>query len=90
MDRAHEVFRVNCTACHGQDGHGTGPVARYFTQAGWEPPVDFTSQRARSRSDGQLYWFISNGIGNMPNFGDLLSEGDRWALVNVVREVQGQ
>ncbi len=90
MDRARQVFRVNCSMCHGQDGHGTGPVAQYFTQARWEPPVDFTSQRAQSRTDGQLYWLVTNGIGSMPSFAPLLSENDRWGLVNVVREFQGQ
>jgi mono/diheme cytochrome c family protein len=59
-------------------------------QARQEPPADLTSSRVRSRTDGQLYWLITNGIGNMPNFADLLTDEERWAMVNVVRAGQGQ
>ena len=90
MDRARQLSKVNCSACHGSDGHGQGPVARYFVDARQEPPVDFSGPRARARTDGQLYWLITNGIGNMPPFSSLLNEDERWALVNFVREVQGQ
>jgi mono/diheme cytochrome c family protein len=90
MERAQIVFRVNCSMCHGQDGHGQGPMAQYFVNARQEPPVDFTTQRARSRADGELYWLITNGIGNMPSFASILTEDERWSLVHVIREVQGQ
>jgi len=59
-------------------------------QARQEPPADFTSARVRSRTDGQLYWLITHGIGNMPNFASILSDDERWAMVNVVRAAQGQ
>jgi len=88
--QAQQLFQTNCAACHGQDGHGQGPIARYFVQARQEPPADFTSARVRSRTDGQLYWLITHGIGNMPNFASILSDDERWAMVNVVRAAQGQ
>ena len=87
---AQQVFQINCATCHGQDGRGQGPMAQYFVQAGQEPPVDFTGQRARARTDGQLFWLITNGIGNMPSFANLLSDDERWAMVNVIRAGQGQ
>ena len=83
LQRARDLARVNCAACHGVDGHGQGPVAAYFTPV---RPVDFRSDRVRNRSDGQLFWIVANGLGNMPAFRDLLSEQDLWTLVLFIRE----
>ena len=84
--QAREVARVNCAACHGADGRGDGPVAGYFSPV---RPVDFGSERVRARTDGQLFWIISNGLGNMPAFRDLLSERDVWTVVLFVRQAGG-
>jgi mono/diheme cytochrome c family protein len=80
---AREVARVNCSMCHGVAGRGDGPVAHYFTPV---PPVDFLSDRVRGRTDGQLFWLIANGIGNMPAFRALLSEPELWDVVLFVRK----
>ena len=90
LDRGRQVFAVNCAACHGKDGHGDSVVAEHFKARGFVPPVDFTSARAQGRSDGQLYWIIVNGLGNMPTFGDLLTDDDVWSAVYAIREVQGR
>jgi mono/diheme cytochrome c family protein len=83
LQRAQELERVNCAACHGADGHGQGPVPSYFSPV---RPVDFGSDRVRNRTDGQLFWIIANGLGNMPAFRDLLSEEDLWTVVLFVRQ----
>lgn len=90
LERGRQVLAVNCAACHGKDGHGQSIVAEHFKARGFVPPVDFTSQRAQSRTDGQLYWMIVNGLGNMPPFGDLLTDDDVWSAVYAIREVQGR
>jgi mono/diheme cytochrome c family protein len=90
VDRGRLSYRINCAMCHGADGHGDSPVAAYFRGAGVVPPVDLASPRVRDRGDGQLYWLIVNGIGNMPPFHDLLDEEEVWSLVRYIRAVQGQ
>ena len=90
LDRAHALYRVNCVACHGQNGDGQGVVASYFQAAGFVSPVAFNSERVRGRTDGQLQWLITYGIGNMPSFRHLLNEQDVWTLVLAVREFGGQ
>jgi mono/diheme cytochrome c family protein len=82
LSSARELARVNCSACHGAAGRGDGPVAHYFSPV---PPVDFSSERVRGRTDGQLFWLIANGIGNMPAFRALLSEEELWNVVLFVR-----
>jgi mono/diheme cytochrome c family protein len=83
LQHARELARVNCSACHGLDGHGDGPVARYFSPV---RPVDFRSDRVRTRTDGQLFWIVANGLGNMPAFRNLLSEQDLWTIVHFIRQ----
>jgi len=89
MQRAQTLYATNCAMCHGPSGHGDGRVAAYFKAAGRVPPVDYASSRVSSRSDGQLYWLITNGIGGMPAFKDLLSDDDRWTLIYFIRQAQG-
>jgi len=95
MDRAQGLYRVNCAMCHGPNGRGPNDdpkpaVGARFAALGYIHPVDFQSQRVRGRSDGEIWWLITHGIGNMPTFGSILSDDDRWLLVHRIREVQGQ
>lgn len=85
LQHAAELERVNCSACHGLSGNGDGPVASYFSPV---RPVNFASPRVASRTDGQLFWIVANGLGNMPAFHDLLSEQDLWAVVLFIRQAQ--
>lgn len=90
LQAAAETFRINCAVCHGQDGRGQSFVAQRFAEAGLVPPADLSGTRVRSRSDGELYWIVTYGLGNMPPFRDLLTDQQIWMLVHRVREVQGQ
>jgi mono/diheme cytochrome c family protein len=83
--RGAELYRVNCALCHGPDGRGDSLVAERFRAAGEIPPINLSSDRVRGRTDGQLYWLIGNGIGNMPPFGSLLTEEELWQVVGFVR-----
>ena len=75
---AGELFARHCTACHGTQGRGDGPLAK-----GMEPePRNFHDDtRMRQRSLYGLYNTISLGVPGtqMRGFREL-SEGDRWAL----------
>jgi mono/diheme cytochrome c family protein len=84
-EQAKKLFEVNCAVCHGPNADGKSLVADRFAAAGVVPPVDFRSQRVRNRTDGELYWLVTNGIGNMPAFGDLLTDDQRWMLVQYIR-----
>jgi mono/diheme cytochrome c family protein len=90
LQRAGDLYRVNCAMCHGADGHGQSVVADQFKSAGIVPPVDFASQRVQARTDGQIYWLVGHGLGGMPPFRHLLSDDDLWTVVLFVRQVQGK
>lgn len=83
-----QVYMVNCAVCHGATGRGNGPMAERFAVTGATPPVDYTSPRVRGRTDGELFFNITNGIGLMPRFGPLLTTDERWALVQFIHVTQ--
>jgi mono/diheme cytochrome c family protein len=77
------LFRARCSPCHGPEGHGGGPVSRYFPAA-----PDLASPTVRARSDGYIFGTITFGGRAMPPQREGLTERDRWDLVNHVRAIQ--
>jgi putative copper export protein/mono/diheme cytochrome c family protein len=82
-----KLFATNCTACHGTDGRGDGPVAKSLPV----PPADLTAEHFWAHSDGELFWYISHGFEtpdgrvSMPGFGGVLSSEARWDLIDFLR-----
>lgn len=82
-----EVFAANCAACHGADGRGDGPLASQLPLH----PADLTAAHLWSHRDGELFWWVSNGRQTsddtqvMPAFAPLLSDTDRWNVIDFVR-----
>jgi putative copper export protein/mono/diheme cytochrome c family protein len=81
--RGASLYPANCAACHGPAGRGDGPAAAALKV----PPADLTAAHVLDHSPGDIFWWLSAGIGEsgMPGFADRLSEGERWDLVNWVR-----
>ena len=79
------LYQVYCTVCHGSVGDAKGPVSSRMGAP------SLLTGRARGYSDGYLYSIIRYGRGVMPRYGDkVYLPGDRWAIVNHVRKLQGQ
>ena len=82
-----ELFASNCVTCHGVEGRGDGSLARALTI----PPADLTAPHLWDHSDGELFWWLSQGMlapeggAAMPGFADRLSKSDRWDLIDAVR-----
>jgi len=85
LARGQALFLARCSQCHGQDGHGGGPVSAFFPPA---PDLAYTT--VKERSDGFIWGTISYGGKAMPPAREGLSERDRWDLVNHVRAIQGK
>ena len=83
LARGSELFQVNCTVCHGPTGAGDGPAA-----VGLEPkPANFSDGHVQGNTDGSLFYVISEGSAGtaMPPWNTIISEEDRWHLVNFLR-----
>ncbi|MBI4320372.1 MAG: cytochrome c [Chloroflexi bacterium] len=89
VQRAAELYQINCRACHGVAGRGNGLMAGYFAQAGLSAPSDFANTIASGRTDSQIYFVVENGLSGMPPWRNLLSAEERWLLVHFVRSVGG-
>ncbi len=83
--QGREAYRVNCSMCHGPTAQGDGAVGRALVADGYVRPPNLTAQTTQGRTDGDIYFLITNGIFVMPQFGLMLPPDDRWALVHYLR-----
>jgi mono/diheme cytochrome c family protein len=84
--RGAELFHINCSVCHGDEGKGNGPVAVYLQN---RKPADLTGPIVQSLSDGAIFLVISGGKpGAMPALNENLTVRERWDVVNFVRTLQ--
>jgi len=84
--RGAELFSINCTACHGTDGKGNGPVAAFLQN---KKPIDLTGPLGQSLSDGAIFMTITEGRPDaMPPLNENLTVRERWDVVNYIRQLQ--
>lgn len=76
-----KLYVTNCAPCHGDKGRGDGPAA----QALVPKPADHSSAVVQSETDGSLFWKLSQGRNPMPAYGKILTEPQRWELINYIR-----
>ena len=78
------VYLDKCAECHGEQSRGDGPQARMYDPA----PGNLTdTKHMNTRTDGELFYQISEGHRPMPAFKKRLSEEQRWQLVLFVRSL---
>jgi len=86
LSEAREIFtgKGTCYTCHGEKGKGDGENAESMSPR----PRDFTyTPWQKVRTDGEIFWVITKGTENgMPPFEDMLSNEEKWGLVNYIRE----
>lgn len=75
------VYQTNCQVCHGAKGDGDGPV----TKRGVPPPPSLKTDNVRKMKDGQIYYIISNGKGNMSSYKSQVLREDRWKVIHYIR-----
>ncbi|HSU69364.1 MAG TPA: cytochrome c [Tepidisphaeraceae bacterium] len=96
LHRGQERFNIYCSACHGLDGKGHGPVNERALElmnedpnkAKWTQVADVTSDPIKARPVGHIYNTINVGIRSMPGYGTQVPAADRWAIVSYVRALQ--
>jgi len=78
------LYTTNCVACHGVFGKGDGPLAITLNPR----PADLSYHAIPGvHTDEQLFEWITNGFpgSRMPAWKTVLSDTDRWNLVNFIR-----
>jgi mono/diheme cytochrome c family protein len=80
--RGKRLYGYDCAMCHAKDGSGKGDVAEDMKLK----LDDFTDPNVlKARTDGELYYIIKNGKGQMPPEGDRGQPEGLWDLVNYIR-----
>jgi mono/diheme cytochrome c family protein len=78
------LYDSQCLMCHGKDGDGKGDLAT-------DMKLNLQDLRdgaaLKDSTDGEFFYIISKGKGDMPAEGDRLSETQRWNLVNYIRSL---
>ncbi|MFL5960678.1 MAG: cbb3-type cytochrome c oxidase subunit II [Gaiellaceae bacterium] len=87
--RGKQVFLERCVGCHGPQGDGTGPGAKFMSP----PPADFTDADdaccGGDTGPGDFYYRILRGWPGtgMENFGERLSVDDIWRVVLFLKTI---
>jgi len=78
---AKTLYVANCSPCHGTTGKGDGPAAAALNPK----PANHTSAAVQSETDGSLFWKLSEGRNPMPSYKKILTDQQRWELINYIR-----
>ena len=79
---ATKMYGYDCAMCHGANGDGKGELAVQLKL----PMTDWSSATAlQTKTDGELFYIIKNGVGQMPPEGDRAKTEDLWNMVVMVR-----
>jgi copper transport protein len=85
IDKGRVLFMNNCTKCHGESGRGDGPLAASLPI----PPANLYDH-IPYHPDQFFFGVMTKGLGGvMPAFENVLSETDRWNILNFLRDQFG-
>ena len=79
---AQKWWTLDCAMCHGKDGDGKGETAKdmKLTMMNFTDPATL-----KDRTDGEIFYIIKNGKGQMPGEGDRAKPDVIWNMVVLVR-----
>ena len=85
LAHAREHWIAHCSTCHGLDGRGDTPVGRNL----YPRVPDLTAPETQQRTDGELFFIISNGVRftGMPGWGNEDTPESIWELVGFIRRL---
>jgi len=79
---AKKMYGYDCAMCHGANGNGKGELVADMKLT----VKDYTDPAAlKDLSDGELFYIIKNGKGQMSGEGDRAKPDDLWNMVILVR-----
>jgi mono/diheme cytochrome c family protein len=80
--RAKKMYGYECAMCHGENGNGKGDLVGDLKLN----LKDYTDPAAlKDLSDGEIFYIIKNGKGQMTGEGERAKTEDCWNLVIYVR-----
>jgi mono/diheme cytochrome c family protein len=84
LAKGKKTYEIDCAMCHGENGDGKGDLAADIKNI-----ADFTApDTLKNLTDGELFYIIRKGKGDMPPEGDRAKNDDVWNLVNYIRSLK--
>lgn len=83
--RGRALYATTCLVCHGPEGRGDGPVGQAFDPT----PMDLNDSYTQDQADGQIFFTLTRGRGAMPFYRDVLTQEERWDVVNYIKQEFG-
>lgn len=80
LAHAKQIYGYDCAMCHGANGNGKGDAAAQMKLKDWTDPASL-----QGRTDGELFYIIKNGQGQMPGEDGRAKTDDMWNMVVMVR-----
>jgi mono/diheme cytochrome c family protein len=82
MARVKKIYGYDCAMCHGATGNGKGDMVAdlKLNLKDWTNP-----DALKNKTDGELYYIITNGQGQMPGETGRAKPEDMWNMVVLVR-----
>lgn len=80
-DNGKKIYLDNCAYCHGDNALG-------LSKDDTSLPMDTPNliKRLNSHTEGDFFWKIQNGRGEMPSFKEELSDKDIWNIINFIKD----
>ena len=82
LGRAKKIYGYECSICHGDDGGGGGDLAKNMKA---KMPDFRDPSTLKAHTDGELFYIIKNGKGEMEGEGQRVKPENTWDLVNYIR-----
>jgi len=78
-----KVYKAQCLACHGKEGHGDGIRAAELKPR----PHNIAIPEMWLQTDGELFYKIGKGNTPMPSFKKIITTQEIWQVINYVRKL---
>ena len=73
-----KLYNLNCMSCHGIPGK-----SNYLNLV--PPPGDPATEKIQKNNDGELFFKVTNGRGQMPSFRSALTSDEVWNIISYLR-----
>jgi mono/diheme cytochrome c family protein len=79
-----KIYTNLCVVCHGNKGKGDGIAGMTLKPR----PSNLAQPLVQNQTDGEIFWKITTGKAPMAAYKELLTDEQRWQLVNYLRELK--
>lgn len=90
MKEAERLYLINCGICHGTALDGNGPLYNGGNGPFSAAPANLaTNAKYTSMPEGQMFYSVTYGRGQMGSYASQLSSTQRWMIIHYVKSKQG-